>query len=146
MSFAENCIRGIPNRSYLTDEGSVGSHLFSFNKAADRGDGWAELSINWEDDDCAIEFTLSQRKADGGFQFKGGAVVIPRPEVDRLNNRPTIRKGLVSYERQPLADNPYHGNILLRANTSKPTMRLIAAGLALAVSRIVPQKRDSSRS
>lgn len=146
MSFPDNCVRGIPNRKdFLNDDGTVRSHLFRFKEGIAGVDGWDELSINWEDDDCVIEFTLSQRKADGGFQFKGGAVVIPRPEVDRLNNRPTI-KGCLSYERQPLCDNPYHGNVLLRANTSKPTRRLIEAGFALAVSRIVPHKCDSCRS
>jgi len=136
MSFPDNCLRGIPNATYLSAEGSVGSHLFNFNAGSDRGDGWAELSVNWEDDDSVIDFTLSQRKADGDLLFKGGAVVIPRAEIDRLNNRPTVRD-LLSYERQPISDNPFHGNILLRAHTSKPTMKLIAAGLALAVSRVV---------
>lgn len=140
MTFPDNCLRGIPNDSYLNDEGSVGSHLFYFLDG-DRGDGWSEQSVNWEDDDTVIEFTLSQTKADGSFQFKAGLAEVPRAEIDRLNHRPTI-KGLLSYERQPLQDNPYHGSILLRANTSKPTMKLIAAGLALAVSRVVPRDSD----
>ena len=134
MNFPENCIRGIPNETYLPD-GSVGAHLFHFN-LPDRGDGWTEQSVNWEDGDFVIEFTLAQRKADGELQFKGGVAVIPREEIDRLNNRPIV-KGLLSYERQPIQDNPFHGNILLRANTPKPTMKLIAAGLALAITRIV---------
>lgn len=141
MSYPDNCIRGIPDDTFLTDDGTVGSHLFYFNLCTDRSNGWVEQSVNWEDDDTVIEFTLNQRKADGAFQFRAGAAVIPRQEIDRLNSRPTV-KGLLSYERQPIQDNPYHGNILLRANTSKPTMKLIAAGLALAVSRIVP--RDST--
>lgn len=55
MTFPDNCLRGIPNDSYLNDEGSVGSHLFYFLDG-DRGDGWSEQSVNWEDDDTVIEF------------------------------------------------------------------------------------------
>jgi hypothetical protein len=138
MSFPDDCIKGIPSDEYLTVEGAVASHLFYFKAGVDRDDGWAEQSINWEDDDTVIEFTLSQTKADGDFQFKAGAAVISRGEIDRLNDRPTIR-GLLSYERQPIQDNPYHGNLLLRANTSKLTGRIVAAGLALAVSEIIPR-------
>ncbi|MCI0485871.1 MAG: hypothetical protein L0229_04640 [Blastocatellia bacterium] len=139
MSFPDNCIRGVPNTSFLNDEGSVGSHLFYFTNGRD--DGWIEQSINWEDDDSVVEFTLQQRKADGELQFKAGAVVVPLEEIDRLNNRPTV-KGLLSCERKPLKNNPSHGNILLRSNTSKQTMKLIAAGLALAVTKIVRHQHD----
>ena len=139
MNFPDNLIRGVPNDTYVNADGSVGSHLFYFTEGIGRSDGWTDLSVNWEDTDSVVEFTLNQRKSDGDFQFRGGATILPREEVDRLNNRPTI-KGLLSYERQPEPDNPFHGNILLRANTSKPTMKLIAAGLALAISRVVPRQ------
>lgn len=141
VSYPENCVRGIPNASYLNPDGSVGSHLFHFVQTTGRSDGWSEQSINWEDHDSVIEFTLQQTKEDGNLQFKGGAAIVPREEIERLNNQPTI-KGLVSYERSPIQGNPFHGNILLRVNTSKPTMKLIAAGLALAVSKIIPQYRE----
>ena len=141
MCFPDNCIRGIPNPSFLLDDGSVGSHLFHFKEEDVRVDGWTAQSINWEDDGFAIEFTLNQRKENGERQFKAGVAIIPRDEIDRLNRRPTV-KGILSYERQCLADNPYHGNILLRTDVPKPTMRKIAAGLALAVSGIVPQHQD----
>jgi hypothetical protein len=139
MNFPDNCIRGIPNDSFLNQDGSVGAHLFHFT-GPDRDDGWIEQSINWEDDNSVIEFTLAQKKADGDVQFKTGVVVIPREEIDRLNYRPTV-KGLLSYERQPIQGNPFHGNILLRAGTSKPTMKLIAAGLALAIERVIPHQQ-----
>jgi hypothetical protein len=139
MSFPDNLIRGIPNSTYLNSDGSVGSHLFYFNEGTVRNDGWTDLSVNWEDRDSVVEFTLNQRKDDKDLQFKGGVTVIPREEVDRLNNRPIV-KGLLSYERQPTPDNPYHGNILLRVNTPKPTMKLIAGGLALAISRVVTRR------
>ena len=137
MSFPDNCIKGIPSKDFLIDDGPVAPHLFYFKEHA-RHDGWVEQSINWEDDDSAIGFTLNQRKENGERQFKAGVVIVPRDEIDRLNRRPAVNS-ILSYERRPLKNNPYHGNILLRVNVPKPTMKMIAAGLALAVSRIIPQ-------
>jgi len=136
MSLPSNFIRGIPNATFLNEGGSVGAHLFYFDLTSDRDDGWIEQSINWEDDDSTIEFTMQQRKSDGELQFKTGVVVVPKDEIEKLNSRPTI-KGLLSFERRELIDNPYHGNLLLRSITSRPTMKLIAAGIALAVERII---------
>lgn len=137
MHFPNNCIKGIPNDDFITNGGTVGANLFYF-KEDYRDDGWTEQSINWEDDASVIEFTLKQRKENGDVQFKKGAAIVSRSEIDRLNNRPFIR-GLLSYERKPISGNCFHGNILLRAKTPKPTMKLIAAGIALAIERIVPQ-------
>lgn len=138
MSFPDNCIRGIPNNSFVLEDGSPGSHLFHFKSEDAREDGWTEQSINWEDDDSVIKFTLNQTKEDGERQFKAGVAIIPRDEIDRLNKRPTVN-GILSYERRPLEHNQYHGNILLRTNVPKPTMKKIAAGLALAVSEVILQ-------
>jgi len=141
MNYPTNCIRGIANDSFLDEDGSPAPHLFYFQDGHLRGDGWDEQSINWEDDDSVIEFSLNQRREDGAVQFRAGVTIIPRNELDRLNNRPTIQ-GMLSYERQPLDNNPYHGNILLQANVSKITQKKIAAGLALAVSRVILREQD----
>lgn len=142
MSYPKNCIKGIPNDDFWNKEdGIVYSHLFHFKPTRD--DGGVEQSVNWEDDESVIDFTLNQKKENGDLQFRAGAAVVPRFEIDRLIERPTIR-GLLSYERKPLDDNPYHGNLLLQANVSTPVMRMIAAGLALAVSGIIAQRQNSS--
>ena len=138
MDYPKNSIKGIPNDSYLP-AGTVGAHLFYFEQSRD--DGAVEQSINWEDDKCAIDFTLNQRKESNDLQFRAGVAIIPRSEIDRLNKRLAIR-GLLSYERSPLDDNPYHGNLLLQANVPKPIVRLIAGGLALAISDIITQSRE----
>ncbi|MCH7731099.1 MAG: hypothetical protein IIB44_01090 [Candidatus Marinimicrobia bacterium] len=135
MTFPANCIRGIPHDDYLNAEGNVNSHLFHFN--LDPNSGWKKQSINWEDDNTVIEFTLKQKKDNDELQFKTGVAVILRSEIDRLNQRPTV-ENLLSYERDSLdLENPYHGNILLQPHTSKRTMKVLAAGLALAVSKVV---------
>lgn len=141
MSFPDNCIRGIPSENFLVDDETVGSHLFYFKMEDARDDGWVEQSINWEDDDSVIEFTLNQRKENGVIKFRVGVVIIPREGIDRLRKFPNVREK-ISYERQSLENNPYHGNILLRENVPRHTMRMIAGSLALAVARIEYQNQD----
>lgn len=138
MSFPDNCIRGIISEDFLVDDETTGAHFFFFKE---EDDGWVEQSINWEDDDSVIGFTLNQRKENGEIKFKVGVVIIPRGAIDRLSKLPNV-VGKISYERQSLKDNPYHGNILLKENVPKHTMKMIAAGLALAVANIVRQNQD----
>lgn len=138
MSFPENCIRGIPNHDYLNNDGSVGSHLFYFKLDTEPIEGWFQNSINWQDDDSAIGFTLAQTKDDGTVQFRAGVAIVLTEEIERLKHRPMVG-GLLSYERREILNNRFHGNLLLNEKTLKHTMRLIAAGLALAVARVVPQ-------
>jgi len=134
MKYPENCIKGIPNSSYLSEDSLVLSHLFHFKIQDSREDGWIENSVNWEDDENAIDFTLGKRK-NGDFQFKAGVAIVQRSELDRLKDKPSI-KGLLDYERARLPDNNYHGNILIRKETKTATMKKIAAGIALAVTNI----------
>jgi hypothetical protein len=141
MRFPDNCLRGIPNDQHLLDEGRVAPHLFHFKpEQSARTDGWIEQSINWEDDSSVVEFTLNQRKENGELQFRAGVAIISRSEIDRFNGRPAI-SGVLSYERQRLENNPFHGNLLLREDIPKVTMKMIAAGIACLVSSIVPQNR-----
>lgn len=136
MAYPDNCIRGIPNDNFITPEGHVISGLFSFQENPERSDGWKELSINWEEDDNALRILFEQRKGTGEIQFKVGGARIPRDEIDRLNKRPMI-SGFLSYEKQSLEDNPYHGNILIRLGLSKPIESSIKGALAVIVSHIL---------
>jgi hypothetical protein len=132
MDFPVNCLKGIPNSSFISEEGFVLPHLFYFPTQT-RDENWKEQSINWEDDEASLQLTLDQKREDGEFQFQVGAAIIPRDEVDRLCRRPSVNNFL-SYERQPIEGNPYHGNLLLHKNASNVLMKAIAAALALAVS------------
>ncbi len=92
-------------------------------------------AINWNDDDGVIEFTLQQKKEEQ-YQFKIGVAVLSRFEIDRLNNLHAIH-GSLSYERSPLEDNPYHGNLLIKNDVPKSKRKMIAAAIALTYSQIV---------
>jgi hypothetical protein len=131
MSYPERYIRGISDHQYIVGNGIVGSGLFQFQDRGTRNDGWIDESINWEDDEDVIAFSLSQRKDTGEVQFKAGVAVLLREELDRLSRSPAAI-GNLCYERQPLVGvNPYHGNILLRAEVPRNVRRMIAATLAI---------------
>ena len=133
MEFPETCIKGIPNATdFVTPDGEVRAHLFDFKLDSVRDDEWLEQSINWEDNDSVIGFTLKQRKDGGDIQFKGGVTVLERREIDRMNKRPVIR-GLLSYERSKVDGNPYHGNLLLNASSARHRVKLISNALALCI-------------
>lgn len=137
MTYPDNCIKGITHPDYLSkDHVSVRTHLFYFNEKEpeniERTDGWDEQSINWGDDSAAVQFTMKQTNSDGEPLFRVGVGLFPRSELDRLSSlkRPEIN-GILSYERNTLPDNRYHGNLLLRKLTPKDIMIQIAGALAL---------------
>lgn len=140
MNFPDNFLKGIPNKDFIINNSSVSTHLFYFSQ--ERVDGSYEQSINWEDDDLALQFTLKQKKADNSLQFKYGVAKVPRTKLDELITRPAIC-GKLSYERDKLPENPYHGNILLGKDVSKPQMKQIAAGIALTISEVIPNEKGS---
>jgi hypothetical protein len=140
-NYPDTCIKGIPNHSFVGPNGFPSTHLFYFDPPHAREDGWIEESINWEDDEQAIDFTLNQKKDDGTLQFKAGVALIPRGEIDRLNSQPSIANSL-GYERAPLDGNPYHGNLLLQEAVPKAIMKKIAAGIALCVSEVIQQGHE----
>jgi hypothetical protein len=135
IPFPDNCLRGIPNEQFVLDEETVAPVLFFFHKRDARDGGWTEQSINWEDDEEALAFTLNQTKEDGERQFRAGVAVIARRAIDGLSMRPAVA-GVLRYERQPLVGNAYHGNLLLRTSVSTRKMKMIAAGLALYARRV----------
>jgi hypothetical protein len=138
MPYPNECIKGIPNKDcfhILEDSYVANTNLFSFPKNRCRCDGWIEESINWMDDEHAIEITLNQKKQNGELQFKIGIAIIPRMELDRVKRR---YAGILDYERRPIPEdlnhgvkaNPYHGNVLLKGDMFSSLKGQIRALLA----------------
>jgi hypothetical protein len=110
----------------------VGSALFQFDpKSRLQSDGWIDESINWEDDESAISFTLNQKKPDpdNNLQFKVGVAIIDRHKLDDYINLPAV-SGKILYERARIEGNYYHGNICILGSTPPLIRKRIAAGLA----------------
>lgn len=86
-------------------------------------DGYLESSVNWNDDDNAINVTFNDETnaAYGAARFHSSAIG---------NQRHIVRReGDLSAERKPVKGNPYHGNILFR-EVSPTAMKAILNWIA----------------
>lgn len=145
QGFPDACLRGIRIRKWIT-EGYGGFVLtgeaYAFDPA-DRQDawcpGWHEASINWEDDQDAVEFTRSQRSRSGLPLNPHGVGRLPRSEVEKCRAFENVGD-ILRYERREDAaqrENRYHGNLLLDPALHLQFRRLIAGTLGLATRVIV---------
>ncbi len=101
--------------------------------AASRNDSMVETSINWEDDDRVVAFTLARRE-----QTEHGVARVLRSQLDYVRQlRHCI--GQFGYERREVDGNPHHGNLLFGASCGKPMEKMIASVLALDA-EYIPRK------
>ena len=87
------------------------------------------------DDENALKLIFEQKKDNGEYQFKVGAVILSKIELDKLCKRPQLI-GRLSYERRKITGNEYHGNLLLKKDTSKKIRFMLASSLAMYFERI----------
>lgn len=127
-NFPEDFIRGISNKDFIQD-GYVLASAFQFDYHG-REDNMSEVSINWLDDEKAIELALNQRKENGNIQFPAGVAKLNLSTVKFFLKN--ISAHTFSYERNELPDNPFHGNLLLKNDVTKLVKQLVTNGLALA--------------
>jgi hypothetical protein len=141
MEFPDEFLRGISIEQCFEDEGTISSSIFSFSNARSaesRGDGFIEESINWKDDEQALQILLDQRKEDGSIQFKKGVAVLCKHSLETLTKNQTIYPNL-AYERREIPGNLYHGNILLSHNLSpSKRRRIIAAMVTICYKEYLP--------
>lgn len=136
MDYPESFIRGIPNLNFMEEEYPNSTLFNKFDENPDRKDDYNEISINWYDDEEALLTIFNQKKkGTEEYQFKVGGAIMSRTELDRLKKKPQI-KGKLSYERREVEGNKYHGNILLKKDTTKSVKNLVASNLALCVERV----------
>ena len=126
--YPEEIIRGVKSLTHVSGD-NIKADAFQFPNNTCRADGCIEESINWNDDDDAIEFTVYQKRIDGEYRFKGGAAILSRKKVDDIMKLP-IGRGYLKYERDKLPDNPYHGNLLVVKDMEKWRRTIIIASLA----------------
>jgi hypothetical protein len=135
--YSNEFLRGISSTDYVSN-GQVLYTAFKFDVIPDRNDHMLESSINWLDDDGAIEEVLNQRKDNGKIQFSAGAAKLNLDTVKLFFTN--IPKDAFSYERAVVPGNAYHGNLLLSESCDKNIRHLIMNGLALAAgTSIIPQ-------
>lgn len=125
--------RGFSSSDCFTPFGyvSAGAFLFKPNLQEPRTDDFNEASINWDDDENALDKLLSQVSTKTGEQqFKFGYVKMPLNALLPMV-REHMRKGHFSYERKPLSYNLYHGNLLLHSSFKKAELKTFQDGLAM---------------
>jgi hypothetical protein len=138
--FPEKLIRGIPNKDFITEGRLVLPSLFHFQEVvekarlnpSERTDNNYEESINWYDDEEALNSLLRQTKEDGSLKYKEGAAILSKNAIDAVKILPVAYNRL-TYERRSVDGNIYHGNLLLSRDTSKHAMRMIASAIACCV-------------
>ena len=144
MNYPEKLLRGIPNKNDIDEEGNPSSHLFQFSERCgvpQREDGFREESINWYDNEGALKQLLTQKKDDGSLQFRVGAAVLFRSDIDQIKKFSVVKQRL-DYERRVIPENEYHGNLLLKKDTPKSIMKRIAASIALRAKTIVSNSSE----
>lgn len=150
-NFSQEFFRGISTIDFITPEGYIKAGAFKFSEYDNNlrnGDGFCELSINWNDDEYALTTLLEQHKPfKEEKQFKVGYCVIERTHLDLLL-RNLIKNGHFSYERKPILENeekdiqvnPYHGNLLMLNNLDKNVQKNIQHSLATLAGSIIYRK------
>lgn len=141
--YSDELIRGIPNDTYLEFGLPTTSLFTSFDKNEEREDDYLELSINWYDNEGALEQIYNQEKSSGEKQFKCGGAILKRESLDKFCKNPRFKDNF-SYERREVEGNQYHGNLLLKSTVKKPLRNMLASGLALEVSTVRNYKQDTN--
>jgi hypothetical protein len=137
--YPDHCIRGIREGKHFNPvEGRALSACFApYEKTAEaRDDGCQETSINWEDNDQVLHFTLNYRVNPAAlYSFPNGAVRVPKEKIDAVNTYEQVRDSIF-YERRAVEGNDYHGNIVFNSGLSKTQISFICTLLAAASSKV----------
>lgn len=144
-AFPENFLRGFNIKDCFTQEKNVAPGAFQFGDfRSNRKDDFLESSINWEDDKNAVEVLLNQKKDGTDEQmFKYGYARLSLTMV-RMTLKSLIQKNYLDFERKPLENNPYHGNILIPSTINRQEKLMIQNNLAaLANNDVHPMNPDA---
>lgn len=129
--FPENFLRGFNMKDCFTSEHNIATAAFQFSDFTNnRSDNYHEASINWEDDKKAVTLLLEQKKEGTEEKmFKYGYARLPLNHV-KMILKSLIDKNYLAFERRPLENNPYHGNILIIGDIKKQEKTMIQNCLA----------------
>lgn len=117
--------RGVSDPNVIQGGYYISAGAFKFDSYNDaRGDGFCEMSINWDDGVDALDFLMNQRKEKSNEpQFKVGAIRVQRSKYESFLST-YLNDGKLKYERRIMksflidkeepVDNIYHGNILVK--------------------------------
>lgn len=134
MSYPVQFIRGIAREEWI-DDGRLAAASFQFIEIP-REDDYLELSINWYDDEGALTEILLKKKGNDDLYFRMGAAIFCRKELDR-HMKTKLCENRLNYERSPIDDNPYHGNILILKGLNKTQKNMLYGAIAMCMDKII---------
>jgi hypothetical protein len=129
--FPECFLRGFNTKECFTKEQNIAIGAFQFGNHTDkRNDNYHEASINWEDDEGAVKTLLEQKKeGTDELMFQYGYARLPLNLV-KMTLKSLMTKEYLDFERKPLMNNPYHGNILIPGDINRQEKSMIQNNLA----------------
>lgn len=140
MEYSEYLLRGIPTDDWVQD-GIITAAAFQFNDSHMKN-GWMAQSVCWEDDDSVCSCMFQQKKPGNDyFQFNAGIARLHRESIHYIN-RLNMLRDIISYDREPLEDNPYHGNLLLSVQSNRTQRRMISVQLASHIKEYIPRPEE----
>lgn len=110
--YPELFYRGISSKGFLDSSGHPNISTFVFDDVG-RNDLFREMSVNWNDSSESLDVLLGQKKENGCIQFVGGAISFELSKIREILY-PLIVDKKFHYERRPLENNKFHGNLLLK--------------------------------
>lgn len=155
-NYPNELLRGIANSSpeFITQEGYPTQGAFRFDpyEGSSRcNDGFCELSINWVDNENAVDTLLKQINIRKGTpQFQGGYCRLEK-QIINIALKTYINNEHFSYERRPIKatqengnqGNPFHGNLLLKDDLDKAAKTNIQATLAAIAGMVIKRPTES---
>ncbi len=128
-NYPNSFYRGISEQYYK--DGYLLPESFHIDTDTGRSDGYNEISITWNDEVDSFKAIASQlNERTRVIQFQAGIAEIQKKEFEE-RMRPQLMLKNMSYERAPLENNKYHGNILLKDSLDKTMRTMIKSQLAL---------------
>lgn len=138
-NYPNNCLKGVPKKEDIIGDSVV--YTVFIPPSNNSANGWKESSINWELDAAAITELLNRKRTNNEYHFKGGAVRIPREEIDSIIEHFRVHDKFC-YEIKEENNNKYHGNLLFIDSMDKSLRNTICGALSRAVSDLFKQNLD----
>ncbi len=127
--------RGLSSEVDFTPEGYIAASAFEFkDHTNERNDGFWETSINWDDDNESVTTLMAQRNSKSNKLMFDRYSYIKKSQLKNSLALP-LREGHFKYERRPLPNNQYHGNLLAQGDLDKKTKGLIKSTLAMVATK-----------
>ena len=142
LDYPANFLKGAPNLDAFDSENNVMTYAaWEHWDASVTMEGFEESSINWQDDDGALQelrHKMTEKKGEKCKQFVG-CFLLSTEELRKCVRR---YEKILTFKRVPLAENPYHGNIYRKKGMSRLITLTITSQLGNAFLRFIDFSKE----